>query len=199
MDKKINRNIVCSILFKDDDGNYHRIFQVEGDRVADYSIYFVKLNHVNKNVAFDEEKYRKFCLQKTFHSKVDSDGLVESHFKRSNNRFAHSKRLPLDKLNYILDFHFSPNDDIKKYPGKIPESHDILIKSKPEYLKDYHFIFCKGDDTLDRYKIQENLFIMHKYQIPMVNTHGHMLALAINLSRLIEIQSLKKSVAANYP
>jgi len=193
MNKIINRKIVCSILLKDDNNIYHRLFQVEGDKNNDQSLYIVRLNHVNNFSVFDESKYREFCLQKTIHSRIGDDGLVQSHMKRSNNIFGVERCFPLNKLNYIFDYGLSPNDSIDKYPVKIPEDNDILIKSKAKYLSDYRFVFYKGEDLLSKNILSQDLFILHKNLIPTINTNGHMFALAIKLSRLIEIQSLKNN------
>lgn len=190
MDKKIDRKIVSTILFKDDNNLYHRLFQVEGDKDNDYSIYIVKLNQVKDQINLDEHIYRDFSLQKTIHSKIDKNGYVQAHFKRNGHIFGKSKCLPLDKLNYVFDHSLSEKEDIDDYPIKLPDINDILIKSRCKYLSDYRFIFYKGEELLSKYVSGHNLYILHKKQIPTNNTKGHMFALAIDLSKLIEIQSV---------
>lgn len=192
MDKKISRKIICSILLKDSKNKYHRLFQVEGDKHSDPSLYIVKLNHVNKDVIFDENRYRRFCLQKTIHSKIGHDGLVQSHMKRGDNRFGLKRCCPINKLNYVSHYSLSQNDDVEKYPIKIPGDDDIVITSKSQYISDYSFVFYKGEDSLSKYISSHGLFILHKYSIPTINTKGHMIAIAIKLSRLIEIQASKE-------
>ena len=190
MNKNINRKIVCSVLMKDDESLYHRLFQIEGDKDNDTSLYIVKLNHINNQIDFDENKYRDFCLQKTIHSKTDKNGYVQSHFKRNGHIFGKNKCLPLEKLNYVFDHSLSEKEDINDYPVKSPSINDILIKSKCKYLSDYRFIFYKGEELLSKYASSHKLYILHKTQIPTNNTKGHMFALAIDLAKLIKIQSI---------
>lgn len=188
MDKEIKRKIISSILLKNNN-SYHRLFQVEGDKKNDASLYIVQLNDVEDFSNFNEDNYRNYCLQQTVHSRMDKDGLVETHFKRNQSRFAKSRCLPLDKLHYVRDYSMPEKANINKYPIKNLDNNDILIKSRYEYLSEYRFIFYKGENLLSKHVSTHNLYILQKEQILTNNTAGHMFALAIELPKLIKIQS----------
>lgn len=185
----IHRNRVCDILFKDNNGLYRLLFSIEGDKPNDHSFYIVRNNHINPEVSQTEEEWRNFALQRSIHSRLDNSGMVDVHMKRGDKIFAREKRNPIDQMNYISMYNLGDND-IEKYPHKVPNQEDILIKSKPDFIKDYEFVFYNKKNVISNYLRKQSCIILHKYNIPLQYNVLYF-ALAMKEKRLIEIQSKK--------
>jgi hypothetical protein len=190
----VNRNIVCSILFKDKNKILRRIFDIEGDKSTDPSIYIVKVNHINNEVQKSEEERRKFYLQHSHHSRQDSSGLVQVHYKRNGNRFGQRKQLHLEAEGASMKhYHFASNDDLQRYPQKIAGQDDIVLNVNPEYFSEYGYVFFTEEDRLKKYASQNQLTILHSYKIPVKNIKTFNLALVMKLEKLAEIQKQSTS------
>ncbi len=183
------RNIVCSVLFVDKDKNFRRIFDIEGDKLNDASIYIVLLNHQNEGRVFNEVEYRNYCLQNSYHSKINkSDGLVQTHQKRANQRFGIVRQKPLNyRKSPLCQYNFG-NDQLEKYHAKDPSNNDIIITMSYKYFGKYLFLFYTLEDGLLKYLSHNDLILLHKYKIPTVNIKNISLAVLIQKQDLLDIQ-----------
>lgn len=183
------RHLVCSVLFLDKYKNFRRIFDIEGDKLNDNSIYVVWLNHQNENDILDKVKYREHCLQNTYHSQIDKrDGLVQTHHKRASKHFGIIRQKPLNhRKSPLYQYHFG-DDQLEKYFQKDPDNNDIIIKISYKYFGKYLFLFYTLEDGLLKYLSNNDLILLHKYRIPTVNVENINLAVLIKRSDLVDIQ-----------
>ncbi len=164
--KKNNYKNICYVLFKDKKGVYRILFGIEGDKINDPSLYVVGYGNGDYQREGIDEKTRKFALQNSYHSKIDSDGLVQTHFKRNGKHFGITKQKSLEELkSMVLDYNFRTTN-LEKFPYKKKSEKDIIFNINPEYFWDYSFIFfIDQDDRLNKYLNRNGMLLIHNYKI----------------------------------
>ncbi|MCF7831533.1 MAG: hypothetical protein K9M36_01440 [Candidatus Pacebacteria bacterium] len=179
MGKIIKINHVCDILIKDTDGNFRKVFKIEGDKISDPSIY-IHLPNV------DNPSKR---LHYSYHVK-EKNGLVIVHLKHDCTQ----KLNPTEKQQKPLAQRKRPffscwPQKIERYPiKKEPKKEDIVIPIKSIYLQKVYFIFYPDKNTLTKEIHNKNQMCVFSQKIPFVNSADVYLGVVINKTDLIEIQ-----------
>lgn len=179
MGKIISINHVCDILIKDTDGNFRKVFEIEGDKENDPSIY-IHLPDVNNPLK---------RLHYSYHCKT-KNGLVTVHLKHKYTQELN----PTEKQQKPLAQRSRPffscwPQKIERYPiKKEPKKEDIIISMKSIYLQKIYFIFYPDKSTFIKDIHNKNQMCIFSQKIPFVNSVDVYLGVVINKTDLIEIQ-----------
>lgn len=186
--RNMNRNIVTKILIKDNDNIYRNIFTIEGDKSIDTSIYIVKKNTINPEVTQTDEERRKFELQRSIHARINSNGLVQTHLKRNDKKFAEDLQPPLSDSNVHMHLYGCPGGSISAYPSVSPSNEDIVITHKPDFFKDYQYFFFVDKDKYKRAMQSHGLFECSTFTIPVKYASPLYFSVVIKQKKLSQIQ-----------
>jgi hypothetical protein len=163
----LKSNEICSILIKFE-SNFHEIFIIEGEKNDDSSVYIVQTNHVNHEVQNSEKERRKFYLQKSYHSRVDTNGLVRTHMKRNGKRFGLQEQKPLNMRVRPLSSYGYNGAYITKFPIKSVGINDIIIELKEGDICKYEFVFMPArNKPYYDLLLQNNLKEESYYMLPL--------------------------------
>lgn len=174
------KNVICNILLKDMDGNYRKIFTVEGDDQKDQSIYFYewssKLNNLNKR-------------HYSYHSKKDINGFVRTHISDIKH-LSKRQQAPLNQRKKVIcSFHYQNDRKLNDFPFSIPEKTDVYLTIRSEYFGYCEYVFYVNEEGLTEYSTQKSLIVLHKYALPVKHLKQLHFAVLIQEKVLTVIQS----------
>jgi len=176
---KVTINTISKILVKDSNGNYKKLFTVEGDKKeSDSSVYFVVWNCDS----------RDSILKYSYHS-WSEDGLVETHIgeDKLRNLSRRFQKPLIQRDRAIFSIHGVSNID--KLASEEYLKEDILVTLKPEYLHVCTYLFYTTQNSLRGYASQHDEIVLHNYKIPTRFTSELNFAVLIQRETLTKIQS----------
>lgn len=177
-----NKNIVCNILSKDADGNYRKIFSVEGDKQADTSIYFYEWSSDSSNP--NKSHY-------SYHSKKDGNGLVRTHLSGLKDISKRQQKSLDQRDRVICSYHYQSGRDLGSFAIATPTQDDICLTTIPEHFGSCEYVFYTTEKGLREYLNSKSMFVVHTYPIPVKYLKELNFAVLIQQTVLMNIQSNK--------